>query len=75
MKQSIKQSLKAKSLDVEALKKATGGRGSLCGTITHCECGHGSDRSYGCWWDPFSDQLCSWDYTTNCPNCGAAYDE
>ena len=58
MKRTTKQ-LRTQTLDVEALQKATGARGTCCGNQTHCNaCGH-------------ADLTTKWTTLGNaCPFCG-----
>ena len=63
MKPTTKRTLQATSLDTEQLRQASGGRGTLCGVLMHCDsCGYG--------WNADA----SGSYGAACPNCGLGVD-
>jgi hypothetical protein len=67
MKKTTKSALRAKSLDTTGLEKATGGRGSYCGGVIHCDCGFKGD-----WYSFYIDLSGAGCGSFNmCPSCYA----
>lgn len=71
MKRTPNKSLRVRNLSQEALKKASGGRGTACGTYMHCDQCNAA-WSFGCYGDPMSGYFQMWGLDPSCPNCGAA---
>jgi hypothetical protein len=66
MKQTTTPKLRARSLDTDALRKASGGAGNRCGSSYYCsECG-----TYIC--DVGMEMYYVSGYGYNCYNCGSA---